>query len=150
MNTIYKIKEDANLEILKELGYEVFNNNNSFLKLVTQPLDGEAPSFMIKYFYSNKEWINKVYKKNRTQMQKELGLYYDENGKIEFNEQFLSIITSWFIQIDLQDDGWVGFTSADKFDTNVFYGSKVLEKYCFHEIEMLKKYDLIEELKVEE
>ena len=150
MATVYKIKENVDLNKLEEIGYTLFEDTFTAVKVVTQPLEGAAVQHLLNNYYENPKWIKSVYKNSKKRLKKELGLEYSKENKLIFTQKLIEILTTWFIQIDKSEDKWVGFTSGDKFDTNVFYGKKVLDTYCQEEIELLKKHDLIEELYVEE
>lgn len=150
MATIYKIKENIDLSKLEEIGYTLFEDTFTAVKVVKQPLEGAATQYLLNSYYENPKWIKSIYKPSKKRLKKELGLEYSKENKLIFNEKLIEMLTTWFIQIDKSEDKWVGFTSGDKFDTNVFYGKKVLDTYCSEEIKLLKENDLIEELYVEE
>ena len=64
-------------------------------------------------------------------------------------KKFKSIITDWLVEADFLEDRWLGFRSADPFDSRIFYNVSVLNKYCEQEIKELKEAELIEEIEVE-
>ena len=150
MATVYKIKENVDLSKLEELGYVLFEDTFTAIKVCKQPLDSGPVQYLFNSYYKNKKWQKIIYKKDKKTFKKELNLQYDKENEPIMNEKFVEMLTTWFIQIDKSEDKWVGLTSGDKFDSNVFYGKKVLDSYCKNEIELLKQNDLIEELTIEE
>lgn len=118
------------------------------MKVIEQPLGSGPVQYLLNNFYENKNWRKLFYNKNKKEMKEKLKLFYDKKGKIIYNDDFVEMLTTWFIEID--ETKWIGLTSADQFDTNVFYNKKILDTYCQKEIEKLKEHDLIEEFIVEE
>lgn len=146
--TVYKIKKP--LEELEVLGFALIPEQCAALKAITQPLDSGTVNYSLNNFYNNPEWKKKIYQPNKKHFQKELGLYYDRKGNIKPNEKFNEILTTWFLQVEKNEECWLGLTNADQHDLNVFYGKKVLDTYCGEEIEKLKEHDLIEEFYIED
>lgn len=143
MNTVYKLKKNFDEEKLKELGYIYLEDSKDFVKVIEQPLGSGPVQYLLNNYYENKKWRKLFYNKNKKEMKDKLKLNYDRKGNIIYNDEFVEMLTTWFIEID--ETNWVGLTSADQFDTNVFYNKKVLDSYCEKEIEILKEHDLIEE-----
>jgi hypothetical protein len=150
MAKVYSLKESFTFEEFEELGYTVFPKENKIIKICEQPLNGEAVKSIMKQYYTNPEWKEKFYSNNMVYYAEELGLTYTKSGKPRMTKKFKEVLKSWLIQIDLNDDFWVGFTSYDWCDTCVFYGCSVLDKFCAEEIELLKEHNLIEEIEVSE
>lgn len=146
--TVYKIKKP--LEELENLGFALIPEQSAAIKAIIQPLDSGTVNYSLNNFYNNPEWKKKIYQPNKKHFQKELGLYYDRKGNIKPNEKFTEILKTWFLQVEESEEFWLGLTSADQHDSNVFYGKKVLDTYCGEEIEELKKHDLIEEVYIED
>jgi len=151
MSKIYKVKEGKTIKDflpLEDNGFEVNAINEMVLKQVNQSLYGEAVNFLLKNIYNNPEWKKKFYDKNKKMFLKEYKLKY-KNGEIVMNESFEKLLTTWFLIIEMED-GWVGFTHCDKRNRMVYYGSKVIEKYCPSELFMLLSNGLIEEVEITE
>lgn len=149
MAIVYKLKKDINLSKLEEIGYTLFNNDFTAIKVSKQDLNSGTVQYLMNCYYKNEKWKKDIYKKNKKRFQEEIGLKYDKQ-QIVMNEKFVEMITTWFIQIDKDEEKWIGLTSGDKYDSNVFYNQKILDTYCKEEVELLKKNDLIEEFYVEE
>ena len=145
---VYRLKEDVDYNKLADLGYDVIPYELGamvFFKIVPQDLEGDAVQRMLQNFYLNPKWKEKYYTgKNKKILKNNIGLEYDKDGNIKYNEKFETMLKSWRIEINTEDN-WLGFCNMDSFDQSVFCGKAVLDKYCKEEIETLKKEDLIEE-----
>lgn len=150
MPKVYRIKDNFNIQDLEALDYIFFPEELIAAKIVRQPLDGKAVSSLLERYYANPRFIDEVYNKNTEYFKKELGLTYTKKGQPRMTKKFKEFLSSWVIQIEFGDDGWIGFTSTDKHDATVFYNSNVLNCFCGVEIELLKEHDFIEEVEVEE
>lgn len=155
MNTVYRVKENVDINEFGKIGYDLIpNGGRTIIKIIEQPIDGELAHKMLEQMYENQQWKDLFYKKHKQALRDTLGLRYNKRtGKAILNEKFSNVLTKWYITIDLDvdDDRWIGFRSLDKFDTSVFYSAKeVLDKYCAEEIKMLKEKDFIEEIEVGE
>lgn len=147
MEKVYKIKDEFTKDDLVDLGFEEINSadHEIYVKVLRQPLESELPQSIINGFYNNPNWKEKIYKPNRVLLEKAMKLYYDDDGKVIINKDIEDIVCEWRIQVDLIDDRWLGFTSGDPFDREVFYSTKVLDRYCGDEIQnMLQYIDVIE------
>lgn len=148
-NFVYQIKKGTDLADLGSLNYMLFPENFSVLKMIKKDIEDELVQEVLNKQYLNEEWKEKIYKPNKKTIKKVLGLSYDPDGNIKMSKKFKELITTWMIQIDGNDDAWVGFTSSDPFDKKVYYNTKILDKYCPEEIEELKNGDFIEKIKVD-
>ena len=152
MGVIYKLKNGvtaADFEELADYGYNVAFNSDIILKFVKQPLDGEATQFLLKNYYENPEWKKKFYQENKKAFKKDYDLKYNKDGTLKITPTMKELLTTWIIQIELED-GWVGFTHSDQYNKNVYYGKKVLDKYCYQDIFLLLSKGIIEEYEVSE
>lgn len=146
---VYKIKDNIDINYFGTINYDLFPNTTSIVfKIIPQPIEGELAQATLKNIYNNPLWKERFYEKYKKRLIQELGLKYGKDGKAILSKKFESILTKWRIQIDFQDDRWVGFTSLDFFDNSVYYNTKVLDKYCHDEIQFLKSLDLLEEVDV--
>lgn len=162
-NVIYKLQDGLDLNKLKEAGFDLVPGSEKidevegesvlvggvFVKVVPQALDSDPVKGSLNGLYNNPNWKEKMYKPNAARFFKVLGLKYNKKGEAVMTEKFKTVLTSWRIQIDT-DDGWVGFTSADKFDQAIFYAKKVLDDYCSEDIKFMKENQIIEETEVNE
>lgn len=152
MSKIYKLKEGKDLSdcvALEDYGFEINPIAEVVTKVVNQPLDGEAVNFLLKELYNNPGWKEKFYKPNKKMFIKEYNLKYNKKGEIIYNDEIKEFLTTWFCIIDLED-GWVGFTHCDKRNKMIYYGAKIIEKYCPKELFNLLASGLVEEAEVEE
>lgn len=151
-NTIYKVKDETDINEFGKIGYDMMPDNPyTIFKFIEQPLDGKLAQDALKYIYENPSWKEKIYKKHKDAIRSTLGLRFNRRtGKAIINDKFKNILTMWRIEIEMNGDRWVGFTSLDQFDSNVFYGKQVLNEYCKEEIESLKEKGFIEEIEVEQ
>ena len=102
----------------------------------------------MKGIYSNLEWKEKFYDKHKDRIKEAIGLKYNRKGEVVLTKKFKEFLANWRIQIDF-DDRWIGFTSADPFDHNVYYAKQVLDNYCGDVIKDLLEKELIEVIEVE-
>lgn len=150
MEKIYKLKETVTMEDLKKRRYvEVPGDTGVIAKIIKQPLNGDLAKTMTEGLYGNPKWVKQFYDQNKKQFKEILGLKYDKSGNIVMTKKFKSIITDWLVEADFLEDRWLGFRSADPFDSRIFYNVSVLNKYCEQEIKELKEAELIEEIEVE-
>lgn len=149
MNSVYKLKENYNEDSLLGLGFTKLPGTNVFAKIVEQEMDSEPVKALLTNYYNNPVWIEKFYNQNKKLFKKELDLKYNKKGEIIMTEKFKKIISSWVVQINSDDEGWVGFTPYDKNDRHVFYNKDILYKFCNKTIMDLFLLELIEEIEVE-
>lgn len=151
-NTVYKIKNDIDINEFGKIGYDIMPNSSyTVFKFVEQPIDGKLAQDALQYIYENPSWKEKIYKKNKSAIRETLGLRFNRRtGKAIINEKFKNVLIMWRIEIEMNGDRWVGFTSLDQFDSNVFYGKQVIDEYCKQEIELLKEKGFVEEIEVEQ
>lgn len=150
--TIYRIKEGTVLtdfEDLADYGFDAQPIFGAIIKQIDLPLDGDAAQFLRKQYYENPQWIEQIYKPNKKQFKQEYDLRYHKDGTMVMTPSMKKILTTWYLQIEVEDDGWVGFTSSDKNNIIVYYGSNVLDEYCSREIFLLMSKNLIEQVEVE-
>lgn len=149
MNEIYVLKSDINFDDLIKLGFEEAPLESAassvFVKPIVFDYESELPQSLINNFYKNPKWKKKIYDPNRDLIREELGISY-EKGELIISDQLKEIVCEWRIQIDLQDM-WIGFTSGDPFDQQIFYGKPILDKYCSDIIKDME--GLIEVVEVE-
>jgi hypothetical protein len=148
METIYKLVEDVDLNEFAKRGYDLLPNTLTMVKIIEQPEDGEAVKYLLYKYYTNKDWIEQIYNKNKKEIKDTIGLRYYENGDIRYTKKLRTILTNWRIEIDAADGGWLGFASLDPFDRLVYYGKGILDKYCKQEVDELLELGLIEEVEV--
>ena len=145
---VYKLKEDIEYNKLAELGFDVIPyelGTMVFFKIVPQDLNGDAVKQMLDNFYLNPRWKEIYYTgKNKKILKNNLGLEYDKEGNIKYNEKFETMLKSWRIEINTEDN-WLGFCNMDSFDQSIYCGKNILDKYCKEEIKALRQADLIEE-----
>ena len=148
---VYRLKEDTDYNKLADFGFDVIPYELGamvFFKIVPQDLAGEAVNQMLNNFYLNPKWKERYYTgKNKKILKNNLGLEYDKDGNIKFNEKFETMLKSWRIEINTEDN-WLGFCNMDSFDQSIYCGKNILDKFCTEEIEKLKEADLIEEFEV--
>lgn len=142
-----KTREDV-LNEFGRLGYDLFPQTLDIFKIIPQDWDSEPCQLLLSKYYLNSNWKELVYEPNKKILKKKLSLTYDKNGNIKQSKTFKKMVQSWRIEICNQDGDWLGFTSLDPYDKNVFYGKSILDKYCYDEIQKLKERDLIEEFVV--
>ena len=133
MSTVYKIKENVDLNEFANIGYDVNPGLTHLVifKFIPQHIDSRPVRFLLETYYENKQWKKNFYDKNRKEFIKTLGLKYDKKtGEIIMNETFELVLSNWRIEIDVDEDGWVGFAPFDPYNANVFFGSKILDDFC--------------------
>ena len=148
MTTIYRLKQDVDLNEFAKRGYDLIPQICCLEKIIKQPDDGDAVKFLLDKYYTNSEWVEKFYKPNKKKVSETLGLRYYSNGDIRYSKKFNMILTDWRIEIEAHDEAWVGFTSLDPYDHHVYYDKNTLDKYCKQEIDELLELGLIEEYEV--
>ncbi|WP_281512246.1 hypothetical protein [Mammaliicoccus vitulinus] len=152
-NIIYKLKNNKEcLQQLLDNGWQYIpeTNNTLIFKYVRQPLDSDLVQGSLNNIYNNPEWKEKFYKKHKKILKEKLDLEYNYwTDKAKLSKEFCDILTLWNMQCSIYDDCFIGFTSLDPFDTNVYYNKKILDKYCTEEIHFLLENNLIEEFVVE-
>ena len=148
---VYRLKEDVDYNSLAEHGYDVVPyelGSMVFFKIIPQDLSGIAVNSMLNNFYTNPKWKEKYYTgKTKKILKNNLGLEYDKEGNIKFNEKFETMLKSWKIEIN-SEDNWLGFSNMDSFDQNVYYGKSILDQCCGEEIQNLLEKGIIEEVDV--
>ena len=151
MANVYKVKENIDLNEFAKLGYDVTPGEHLILfKFIPQNIDGEAVRFLMDTYYNNKQWKKHFYDKNRKEFIKKMNLRYDKKtGEIIMNDTFEMVLTNWRIEIDTDEDGWVGFKPLDPFNTNIYYGCGILDKFCGEEIKILLEKELIDKIEVD-
>lgn len=149
-NLIYKVKDDIDINVFGRNDFDLFpETTNVVFKFVPQELESDIVQGSLRGIYNNQNWRTKFYDKFKDRIKKAIGLKYNRRGEAILNEKFKQTLTNWRVQIDF-DDRWIGFTSADPFDHNVYYAKSVLDTYCADVIQKLTELDLIEVIEVEE
>lgn len=149
---VYRIKSDADLNKLGELGWDVIPNEKgelTFLKFAVQPINGELVKQLLDNYYKNEEWKKLVYKNYKKEFKDKIGLRYDKKGNIVPSKKFNKALTHWILEIN-ENDKWIGFQTYDPLDMSIYYAKVNLDKYCEEDIKILKENDLIEEFEVTE
>ena len=147
-NLIYKVKDNVEINSFSK-DFDLFpGTDNVIFKIVPQPLESEIVQGTLKGIYNNPNWRTQFYDKFKDRIKNATGLKYNKRGEAIMNDKFVATLTNWRIQIDF-DDGWIGFTSADLFDQNIYYNKSVLDKFCEEIIQDLLQKDLIEIIEVE-
>lgn len=152
MGVIYKLKNGVtadDFESLMDYGYNVSMNSDIIIKMIEQPLDGEATEFLLKTYYQNPEWKSTFYEEHKKIFKKNYDLRYNKDGTIKMTPTMEQLLKTWILQIELED-GWVGFTHSDMFNKTVYYGKKVIDKYCHQDVFLLLSKGIIEEYEVPE
>lgn len=148
---IYRVKEDVDLNEFAKLDWHVIPGESiSFIKIVEQPVDGDLYNLLLNNFYKNEKWKERVYKKYKKNIVEAIGLKYNKNGIIKYNEKLEMALVSWRLEFSPSENYWLGLKSADPFDRNYYYSKIILDKYCSEDIAKLKELGLIEEIEVEE
>lgn len=141
MDKIYKYT--GNGEQLEKFGF-ITENNKFYVKEVVFDLEEDISKSMLK-FYNDPKWKKEIYNKNKKVIYDTIGLKYDRKGNIIMSEKLKLILTTWLLEIDLED-GFIGFTSGDPFDRDVFYNCRNLNQYCSKELEEMKDFIQIVEV----
>lgn len=148
-NLIYKVKDNIDINVFGRIGYDLFpETNNVVIKFVEQDIKSDIVQGTLRGIYQNKNWKEQFYDKYEDRIKEIMGLRYNKKGKAILTKKFKEYLVSWRIQIDF-DDRWIGFTSADPFDHNIYYAKQVLDTYCETVIKDLLEKDLIEVIEVE-
>ena len=149
-NLIYKVKDDIDINVFGRIDFDLFpETNNVIFKVVPQDIESDIVQGTLRGIYANQEWRTKFYDKYKSRIKEVIGLKYNKRGEPILNEKFKNVLFNWRIQIDF-DDRWIGFTSADPFDHNIYYAKQVLDTYCETVIKDLLEKDLIETIEVEQ
>lgn len=148
-NLIYKVKDEIEINVFNK-DFDLFPGTSSVIfKLVPQKLESDIVQGTLNGFYRNQKWRTEFYDRFKDRIKESTGLKYNRRGEPIFNKKFTNMLINWRIQIDFEDR-WIGFTSADPFDHQIFYGKKVLDTYCKDVIDDLLEKGLIEVFEVEE
>lgn len=149
--TVYKIKDDADLNKFAERGYDIIETRSMpvMIKIIPQDFDGELVQGTLKNIYNNPAWRSKIYAYHKKVIKEALDLNY-KRGKAVITDKFKHVLTDWRIQIDLFSDNWLGFKSMDRFERKIYYNSTYLDRYCADEIKELLENDLIELVEIEQ
>lgn len=148
---IYKVKEGTDLNEFAKNGYDIIPSSKyTIVKAVELPFDCDLVQSKLNGIYANPEWKKQFYDKNKKLFRNTLRLKYHKNGEIILTKAFKQMLTTWIIEIDFGDDGWVGCTTVDANDHNVYYVKDMLDKHFKEEINKLKELNLIEEIEIEQ
>lgn len=145
-NTVYRIREGIELNEFLMLGYDIVDNA-SLMKIIEIDDLNELSNYLMKKYYTNEQWIEQIYKPNKKAISKTIDLKYDKYGQIRPSKKLDQMIHNWTIIVDFEDL-WLGFTSSDPFDQQVFYNKILLDTHFESEIKMLKEHNLIEEFEI--
>lgn len=151
--SVYKLKDDVDVNKFGELGYDIVPLPDSsvvLIKLVPQDFNSDLVQGSLAGIYNNPDFINRIYTPNKKTFVDGCGLTYDKNGKAKLTKKFVSMLTTWRIQIEPFGDKWIGFSSMDPYDSRIYYASRHLEQYCTEDMKLLKDNDLIERILVQE
>lgn len=141
---VYKIKDGTEIGDFLTLGYDLVENN-MLIKVIEVDDKNELSLYLFKKYYNNPNWRTKIYEPNKKAIVDAIDLKYNKYGDVRPSRKLDKMMHNWNIIIDLQDDIWLGFSSSDPFDQEVFYNKKLFDKHFASEIELLKKHDLIDE-----
>lgn len=147
-NVVYRIREGIELNEFLLLGYDIVDNS-MLMKIVEVDDTNELSNYLMKKYYTNIKWIEQIYNPNKKEIAKIIDLKYDKYGQIRHSKKLDQMIHNWTLMFDLEDL-WLGFTSSDPFDQEVFYNKILLDKHFEDEIKTLKELNLIEEFEVED
>lgn len=158
MNTfrVYKVKYEKKIEDFLENGYdlmpvEIVEKENIIFKIIKMAYDSDAVKMVIS-IYNNEEWQKEYLSlEGAEEIYNSLGIFWedviDETGKtkrmVKESEDFLEMISTWRIEIDMDGDKMVGFTTGDMSFPYTYYNRSVLDKYCEEEVERLFDLGLI-------
>ena len=164
MYRVYKVKYEKKPEHLLDLGYDfmpidIVEKENVLFKIFKMPNDGPAIKLVIGVF-NNPDWQeNNLNIPGVLGAYEELGIkweeYADEEGNVKKvvveDENFIDMFTTWRIEIDMDDDRLLGFTTGDMSFPYTFYNRDILDTFCDDEIDYLFQEGIleIEELKEE-
>lgn len=156
MSYIYRLKDGADVEKFKELGFEYLppelygseEENNILYKIVKQPSDGACVQSLINFYNSiaNRICSDRMARRAHVKM----GIRYRYcKGKyrLSINPDLIETFSLWRIEIDFEM-GDVYFTISDGNLPRFYDADLVMDKYCKEEIELLRLNDLIERIEL--
>lgn len=148
---IYQVKKDADLNEFGKNGYDIIPSTNYLLvKAVELPWDSKLVQAKLENVYANPEWKAKFYNNHKKMFRDTLHLKYHKNGEVVLSKPFKQMLQTWLIEINFGEDGWVGFTTVDQNDRNVYYNKDTIYEHFKDEMDILLNNNLIEEIEVEQ
>jgi len=154
MSYIYKLKENANIEKLKELGYQELpeticpapDNKNYLFKVVLQDTNSDCVLSLIEFYNKMADKICKD--KQQRKLHASIGIKFrKKTGKKHYylmmNKDLRMMFRTWRLEINLKERD-IYFTISDGSLPSFYDGELIIEKYCPKEIDELIKNDLVE------
>ena len=157
---VYKLKDGVLInDIIEKLDYqflpfEFTGGNEIMAKQVIVPNDSQPVLCVIDVFNKFINNFKKIEEAKKYLSKANLNVeeFFKDDGTSEFqiclDENFFKLASSWRLEFNLSDDGWLGFTTGDMTFPLAFYNSTILKQYCEKEIKELFENDFIEELEV--
>lgn len=153
MINIYQIKDGADVEVLKELGFEYLPKElygteeapNILYKIVVQPQDGQCVGTLIDFYQAISDKICTDRQSRRAHAK--MGIKYkykDGVFKLIVTPAMREMFSLWRIEMNFET-GDVYFTISDG-NMPSFYNSDVLEKYCGEDVDTLVLNNIIEKV----
>ncbi|MBR3208842.1 MAG: hypothetical protein IKF82_01095 [Bacilli bacterium] len=151
MSYIYRLSENPNLDLLKEIGFELLpaelygskDNETIYYKIIQQPLDGQCVKELVGFYESIADNICTDQKARRAHC--DMGIRFkfkDGHYHLVVTKTLLEMFSMWRIEIDLETKD-VYFTISDGNMPSFSDAELVLDKYCKETIDMLLVNDLI-------
>ena len=151
MSYIYRLVENPNLEMLKEIGFELLppelygdnSNETIYYKIIEQPEDGECVAQLLGFYERIADNICTDPEVRRAHYKMGIRFRF-RNGHYHLivNREMLKMFSLWRIEIDL-DTRDVYFTISDGNMPSFSDAELVLDKYCKDTIDLLVLNDLI-------
>lgn len=155
MFRLYKVKYEKKPEDLLNLGYdfmpfELVDKENILFKIVKLSKESKAYQMVVNVF-NNAKWQEESLIPEAILAYEELGVkwedFVDEEGNVKKtvieDEHFIEMYTTWRIEIDMEEDKLVGFTTGDMSFPYTFYNRDILDMFCEDEINKLFEEGLI-------
>lgn len=158
MSYIYKLKDNANLELLNEIGFELLPselygdglNETIYYKIVEQPQDGQCVQQLVAFYNSIADKICTDQEIRRAHCKMGIKFRFrDGHYHLILGKEMLKMFTLWRVEFDMEERE-LYFTISDGNMPRFYDSREVLDKYCSELIETLKINDLIEEEELKE
>ena len=154
MSYVYRVKDGADVEVFKELGFDYLppelygseDENNILYKIIQQPLDGQCVKTLIDFYNSIAEkicsdkLIRKAHSKMGIKFRWQKGKY-----KLVLNPIMLKMFRLWRLEIDFET-GDIYFTISDGNMPRFYDAEQVIETYCKEDIETLVLNNVVEKV----
>lgn len=156
MIRVYQAKWEKTVQDFLDAGYDlmpedIVQKENVVFKIMKMPLDGESVK-MVLNIYNDPNWQQEyLTMPHAMEAFNELGIYFDEVFDEEGNtktyvretDELLEMISTWRIEIDMDGDKVLGFTTGDMSFPFTFENRNILDKFCKEEIDNLFSKSLI-------